>query len=547
MFPENLSNELYILKNKYDMIENIDNALIDWSRAQFALTAMYHWLFVPLTLGLGVIQAIMETIYYRTGNEAWKKTAQFWMKLFGINFAIGVATGLILEFEFGTNWSNYSWFVGDIFGAPLAIEGILAFFMEATFIAVMFFGWEKVSKRFHLASTWLTIVGATLSALWILIANAWMQYPAGMQFNPDTVRNEMFDFWAVALSPVAINKFFHTVLSSWIVGALFVTGVSAWYLLRKRHVEFALSSIKVGAVFGLVASILTLWTGDGSAYQVAQKQPMKLAAMEGLYKGGNGIGLVGVGVLNPAKESYDDGQDPFLFHVELPKLLSLLAERDVDAYVPGIADLIEGGYTTHEGTPALSAEEKIARGKIAIQALADYRKAVKDKDTEAASLHRERLEENFPYFGYGYIKDPAELIPHVGLTFYSFRVMVILGSLFILLFVLALIWERRGKMAETRWLQYALLWSIPLGYIAGQAGWIVAEVGRQPWAIQDILPTNASISRLDPSSVQVTFFLFLLLFTVLLIAELGIMVKAIRKGPEENAPVNNQPIDNPEK
>lgn len=234
------------------MIENIDTSLIDWSRAQFALTAMYHWLFVPLTLGLGVIQAIMETIYYRTGNEAWKKTAQFWMKLFGINFAIGVATGLILEFEFGTNWSNYSWFVGDIFGAPLAIEGILAFFMEATFIAVMFFGWDKVSKRFHLASTWLTIIGATLSALWILIANAWMQYPVGMHFNPDTVRNEMFDFWAVALSPVAINKFFHTVLSGWIVGALFVLGISCWYLLKKRNTEFALSSIKVSAIFGLV-------------------------------------------------------------------------------------------------------------------------------------------------------------------------------------------------------------------------------------------------------------------------------------------------------
>ena len=235
------------------MIASIDTSLIDWSRAQFALTAMYHWLFVPLTLGLGVIQAIMETIYYKTGNEFWKKTAQFWMKLFGINFAIGVATGLILEFEFGTNWSNYSWFVGDIFGAPLAIEGILAFFMEATFIAVMFFGWDKVSKRFHLASTWLTIIGATLSALWILIANAWMQYPVGMHFNPDTVRNEMFDFWAVALSPVAINKFFHTVLSGWIVGAVFVMGVSSWYLLKKRETEFSLESIKVGAVFGLVA------------------------------------------------------------------------------------------------------------------------------------------------------------------------------------------------------------------------------------------------------------------------------------------------------
>ena len=267
------------------MIESVDTSLVEWSRAQFALTAMYHWLFVPLTLGLGVIQAIMETIYVRTGKEEWKTTAQFWMKLFGVNFAIGVATGLIMEFEFGTNWSNYSWFVGDIFGAPLAIEGIVAFFMEATFIAVMFFGWEKVSKRFHLVSTWLTIVGASLSALWILVANAWMQYPAGMEFNPDTVRNEMFDFWAVALSPVAINKFFHTVISSWIVGAVFVIGVSSWYLIKKREKHFALRSIRVAALFGLTASVLTLWTGDNSAYQVAQRHPMKLAAMEGLYQG----------------------------------------------------------------------------------------------------------------------------------------------------------------------------------------------------------------------------------------------------------------------
>ena len=218
------------------MIESIDTSLIDWSRAQFAMTAMYHWIFVPLTLGLAVVMGIMETLYYKTGNEFWKKTAQFWMKLFGINFAIGVATGLILEFEFGTNWSNYSWFVGDIFGAPLAIEGILAFFMEATFIAVMFFGWGKVSKRFHLASTWLTGLGATISAWWILVANAWMQHPVGMEFNPDTVRNEMVDFWAVATSPVAVNKFFHTVMSGWVLGRVFVVGISCWYLLKKRNI-----------------------------------------------------------------------------------------------------------------------------------------------------------------------------------------------------------------------------------------------------------------------------------------------------------------------
>ena len=231
----------------------LDASLVDWSRAQFAMTAMYHWLFVPLTLGLGVIMSIMETLYVRTGKEEWKKAAQFWMTLFGVNFAIGVATGIILEFEFGTNWSNYSWFVGDIFGAPLAIEAILAFFMEATFISIMFFGWKKVSRNFHLASTWLTVLGATLSALWILVANAWMQYPVGMEFNPDTVRNEMVDFWSILLSPVALNKFFHTVLSGWVLSGLFVMGISAWYLLKKREVDFALKSMMVGAIFGLVS------------------------------------------------------------------------------------------------------------------------------------------------------------------------------------------------------------------------------------------------------------------------------------------------------
>ena len=307
------------------MLENIDTSLIDWSRAQFALTAIYHWIFVPLTLGLAVIMGIMETVYYRTGDKFWKHTAKFWMKLFGINFAIGVATGLILEFEFGTNWSNYSWFVGDIFGAPLAIEGILAFFMEATFIAVMFFGWDKVSKRFHLASTWLTGLGATISAWWILVANAWMQNPVGMEFNPDTARNEMVDFWAVATSPMAVNKFFHSVLSGWVLAAVFVVGVSCWYLWKNREKKFALASIKIAAWVGLCAAVLSAWTGDGSGYQVAQKQPMKLAAMEGYYQGQEGAGLVAFGILNPDKKTADDGKDAFLFRMEIPKFLSLLA------------------------------------------------------------------------------------------------------------------------------------------------------------------------------------------------------------------------------
>ena len=428
------------------MIENLDSSLVDWSRAQFALTAIYHWLFVPLTLGLGIVMAVMETIYYRTGKEFWKETAKFWMKLFGINFAIGVATGLILEFEFGTNWSNYSWFVGDIFGAPLAIEGILAFFMEATFIAVMFFGWNKVSRGAHLASTWLTITGATLSAFWILVANAWMQYPIGMQFNPDTVRNEMFDFWAVAFSPVAINKFFHTVLSAWVLGAVFVVGVSSWFLLRNRQRPFAMESIKIGAIFGLISSVLLMWTGDGSAYCVGQYQPMKLAAMEGLYNGSNGVELVAVGVLNPSKKAYNDNEEPFIGKIGIPKLLSLLTERDPNAFVPGIGDLIDGGYPSGDGL-AISAQEKMARGRVAIQALADYRKAVKARDEAAMQTSRSTLEENFRYFGYGYIKDPAELIPPVALTFYSFRVMVGLGLFFMLIFVLVLMLGRKGHAA----------------------------------------------------------------------------------------------------
>ena len=450
------------------------------------------------------------------------------MKIFGINFAIGGATGLILEFEFGANWSNYSWFVGDIFGAPLAVEGILAFFMEATFIAVMFFGWNKVSRGFHLASTWLTVLGATISAFWILVANAWMQHPVGMQFNPDTVRNEMVSFWEVALSPVAINKFFHAVLSGWIVGAAFVVGVSGWFLLKKRETAFALASVKVSAVFGLLACALSAWTGDGSAHQVAQRQPMKLAAMEGLYEGQRGAGLVGIGILNPDKQ-YSDSQDPFVFKLELPRMLSFFAERDFDAYVPGIANLIEGGYTERSGATALSAQEKISRGKLAIQALASYRAAESDSLKRQA---RAALDENFRYFGYGYIRRPSDLIPPVGLTFYAFRVMVLLGGFLLLLFAAVTYLSYKNRFASKRWLQRVCIASIFLAIAAGQAGWVVAEVGRQPWAIQDILPTSAAISKLPTASVKLTFFIFLALFTVLLVAEIRILLNAIKKGPE---------------
>lgn len=509
----------------------LDATLVDWSRAQFALTAMYHWLFVPLTLGLGVIMSIMETMYVRTGDEEWKKTTKFWMTLFGVNFAIGVATGIILEFQFGTNWSNYSWFVGDIFGAPLAIEGIMACFLESTFVSIMFFGWNKVSKKFHLASTWLVTIGASLSALWILVANAWMQSPIGMEFNPDTVRNEMVDFWSILLSPIAINKFFHTVLSGWVMGALFVVGVSAWFLIKKRNVEFANRSILVGAAFGIVSSLLIAYTGDGSAYQVAQKQPMKLAAMEGLYEGQNGVGLVVFGVLDPLKKSYNDTVDPYLFKIEIPQMLSLLSYHDANAFVPGVKNIIEGGFQTQNGV-ALSFEEKQVRGKRAVQALKSYHAAKEQKDTVAAAAYAAELNDNFSHFGYGYLDKPESTIPNVPAVFYSFHVMVMLGFYFIALFAVVLFFSYRKKIEKLNWLLWICLLSIPLGYVAGELGWVVAEMGRQPWVIQDILPVQAAISSISSDSVKITFFLFLFLFTALLIAEIRIMLNQIKKGPD---------------
>ena len=521
-------------------MELLDASLLGWSRAQYAMTAMYHWLFVPLTLGLGIVMAVMETLYVKTGDEAWKKAAKFWMTLFGVNFAIGVATGIILEFQFGTNWSNYSWFVGDIFGAPLAIEAILAFFMEATFISIMFFGWNKVSKKFHLASTWLTITGATLSALWILVANAWMQYPIGMEFNPDMSRNEMIDFWSILLSPVAINKFLHTITSGWVLGALFVIGVSSWFLLKKRETDFALRSMKVGAIFGLVATALIIWTGDGSAYHVAQKQPMKLAVMEGLYEGQTNADLLAFGVLNPEKKAYNDSIDPFIFKLPVPLkgLLSFLGYRDFNAFVPGIKDIIDGGYATTdtEGNEitALSFEEKKARGQAAIKALADYQSAVQAKDTIAAVYHKAALKENYAFFGYGYLRTADDLIPNIPMVFYSFHIMVGLGMYFLALFLIVLFFVYRKTIEKQNWLLWIALFTIPLGYVAGQLGWVVAEVGRQPWAIQDVLPVQAAVSSISADSVKLTFFLFAVLFSALLAAEIRIMIKQIKKGPDNH-------------
>ena len=347
--------------------------------------------------------------------------------------------------------------------------------------------------------------------MWILIANAWMQHPVGMEFNPDTVRHEMVDFWALVLNPVAISKFFHSVFSGWMTGAIFVIGISCWYLLKGRERRFALASIRVAAVVGIIGTFAVMWSGDSSGIHAAKYQPMKLAAAEGLENGGE--------------------RAPFSIvpGVEIPAMLSILATHDPDGYVPGINNLLDG-YTTPDGVYHLSAEEKIERGKTAIEAFATYRK-LKESDPEAAATARRTLDEHIDYFGYGYIDAKEELVPPVRLIYWAFRVMVGLGG-FLLLLMAAVLWlERRGRLSEMRWVQWVALWSIPLVYLAGQAGWIVAEVGRQPWVIEGLLPVQAAVSSVSVGAVQTTFWLFVAIFTLFLVIELRILIKAIKQGP----------------
>jgi len=438
-----------------------------------------------------------------------------------------VATGIILEFQFGTNWSNYSWMVGDIFGAPLAIEGIFAFFLEATFFAVMFFGWHKVSKGFHLFSTWMVAVGSNLSAVWILVANGWMQFPTGMAFNPDRARFEMQNFWDVALSPVAVHKFTHTTSSAFLLASLFVVGISSLFLLQKRHQKMAKRSMVVAAVFGFIASIFVAFTGDEAAFNVAHKQPMKLAAIEGLYVGQEKAPIIAVGIINSSKKPGDD-LPAFYQEVKIPGLLSLLANRDANSFVPGINDLVFGNAQRN----IIGAEQRMVTGKIAVAELARYKYA-KEKGDEAAAataltlfnLHKADL-------GYGYLNSPAQAAPPVATVFYSFHVMVVLGTLFPLIFLLVIYFAFKGTLENQRLLNLACFVSIFLGYVAQQAGWVVAEVGRQPWAIQGLLPVGVASTNIATSNVQATFFIFLTLFTALLLAEIRIMVKQIKIGPE---------------
>ncbi len=511
------------------MLDLTDLSQVNWARAQFAMTAMFHWIFVPLTLGLSFLVAFFEGLYVKTGNEEWKRITKFWMKLFGINFAIGVATGIIMEFEFGTNWSNYSWMVGDIFGAPLAIEGIFAFFLEASFFAVMFFGWDRVSKNTHLFSTWMVAVGSNLSALWILVANGWMQNPIGMNFNPDKARFEMENIMEVILSPVAIAKFTHATSSGFQLAALFVLTISSWFLLKGRHVQMAKRSIVVASIFGLFSSAFVAFTGDEAAFTTASTQPMKLAAMEGLYDGKEGAGLVALGLLNPMKKP-DNNEDPFLFKVEVPGLLSLLANREAGTFVPGINDLVNGNGQNG----IMGVQQKMAEGRQAIDELDRYKKARKAGSDAAADSALTAFNQHKEFLGYGYLQTPVEAVPPVATTFYSFHLMVALGTLFPLIFLAFLYYTNKGTISSQGWLLRLGVISIFLGHLASQAGWVVAEVGRQPWSIQGLLPVSVARSNLTTGAVQTTFFMFLILFTVLLIAEIRIMLKQITIGPEGN-------------
>jgi cytochrome d ubiquinol oxidase subunit I len=517
------------------MMDNIDLSLVDWSRAQFALTAIYHWLFVPLTLGLSFILAIMETIYVRTGNEEWKRITRFWMTLFGINFAIGIATGIILEFEFGTNWSNYSWFVGDIFGAPLAVEAILAFFLESTFVAVMFFGWNKVSKKFHLYSTWLVAIGANLSALWILVANAWMQHPVGMIFNPDTARNEMNNFWAVLFNRVAVDKFLHTISSGFLLASMFVLGISAWYLIRKREDQLAKKSMLVASVFGLLSSLMVAYTGDESARTISKVQPVKFASMEALYDGKTNAGLIAFGVLKNTDQKLGDKKvKEFAFKIQIPGLLSVLTSGDKDAYVPGLKDHVFG----NDKMGIISTSLKMNYGKLAMDTLKAYRRARQANDTALIYSLKNVFKENefnekyFRYIGYASVNKPEEVIPDVPGSFYSFHLMVVLGFLFILIFSVALYLLYKGTLSLNKWFLWVAFLSIPLPYIASELGWLLTEIGRQPWIIQDLMTVSRAVSQITTGSVITTFILFAVLFTGLLISEVSIMVNQIKTGPK---------------
>jgi len=503
----------------------IDMTVVDLSRAQFALTAMYHFLFVPLTLGLSVLLAIMESVYVMTGRPIWREMTKFWGLLFGINFAMGVATGITMEFQFGMNWAYYSHYVGDIFGAPLAIEGLMAFFLEATFVGLFFFGWERLTKVQHLAVTWLLALGSNLSALWILVANGWMQNPVGAVFNAETMRMEIVSFMDLFFNPVAQSKFVHTVSAGYVTGAMFVMSISAYYVLRHRNVAFARRSLTVAASFGLASALSVVVLGDESGYTAGENQNMKIAAIEAVWETEDppaSFTVFGLPDIEQRKTHYA---------IEVPWLLGIIATRSLDKPVPGIFQMVEEN------------RERIARGLDVYKALAILRA---DRTNAAA---RAVVESGWRDLGFALLlkRHRADIenasateiesaawdtVPDVASLFWSFRVMVGIGLLFIAMFALAFYLSAKRRLHDTRWLMHVFMWSLPLPWIAAQLGWIVAEYGRQPWAIDGILPTFLAVSDVPASNVMLSLGAFILFYSALAVVDAYLMVKYTRLGPD---------------
>jgi len=502
----------------------ISNELVDLSRLQFAVTAMYHFLFVPLTLGMVWILVIMESVYVMTGNVIWKDMTRFWGKLFGINFALGVTTGITMEFQFGTNWAYYSHYVGDIFGAPLAIEGLMAFFLESTMIGLFFFGWNRLSRNQHLMVTVLMAVGTNLSALWILIANGWMQNPVGSEFSYLTMRMEMTDFWAVLFNPDAQAKFVHTVSAGYVTGAMFVLSISSWYLLKKRDVAFAQRSFRVAAAFGLASVCSVIVLGDESGYTVGEAQQTKLAAMEAMWETRPApAGLALLAGINEAEQKND-------WEVEIPWVMGILGTRSLSKEIPGIHEI------------KAKNRERIVQGIQAVSALETLR-ANREDATAKQEFERYKADLGFGLLLRKYVLDvkqatPAmieqavnDTVPRVLPMFWGFRIMVGLGFAMLVLFGLAFYSTIRTSYQQKPWLLKWSLWMLPAPWVACELGWFVAEYGRQPWTIYGVLPTHMSVSTLSVGNLYGSLAGFIGFYTVLLVVEMFLMFKFSRMGP----------------
>lgn len=499
--------------------------VVDLSRLQFALTALYHFLFVPLTLGFSVLLAIMETVYVMTGKEIWRQMVKYWGVLFGINFVLGVATGLTMEFEFGTNWSYYSRYVGDVFGAPLAIEGLMAFFLEATFVGLFFFGWERLSKLQHMVCTWLLALGTNLSALWILIANGWMQNPVGAYFDYQTMRMEVSSFFDILFNPVGQAKFVHTISAGYVTGSMFVLSISAYFLLRNRNNDFAKRSMTVAASFGLASALSVVVLGDESGYLANNDQKMKIAAMESMWeteKAPANLTLFGIP---------DEQTKTTKYAIKIPYALGIIATRSFNTPLLGINELIEDG------------KERIKDGLLAYNALSTLQSDPNNKQAQ------EQLQNHVKNLGYALLlkkyshnineatqeqinQAAHDLKPKVAPLFFSFRIMVACGFYFILLFAIGFYLSAKNKLHVTRWFHQLAFYSLPLPWVAAELGWVVAEYGRQPWVVHGVLPTFMGASSLSRGQVLTSLTGFVVFYTVLAIVELYLMVKYIRLGPD---------------